>query len=123
MPYWTLIKGVNISFGNQSQKWNVLVASIKDPLIIGIDFLCHFGAVLDFDKNTFGLNKVSTEITEMRNEDGVQFEKCKVTLAKKISVPPMSILRTTAITSIPVPGKWSLCQAGITKDYCYQTLL
>ena len=34
----------------------------------------------------------------MRNEDGVHFEKCKVKLTKKISVPPMSILRTTTIT-------------------------
>ena len=49
--------GVNISFGNQSQKWNVLVASIKDPLIIGIDFLCQFGDVLDFDKTRLDLTK------------------------------------------------------------------
>ena len=49
----------------------------------------------------FGLNKVSTKITEMRNKDGVHFEKFKVKLAKKISVPPMGILRATAITSIP----------------------
>ena len=45
MNAW-MLKGVNICFGSQSQKWNVLVASIKDPLIIGIDFLsfwCHNG--------------------------------------------------------------------------------
>ena len=114
MNAW-MVKGVNICFGSQSQKWNVLVASIKDPLIIGMHFLCHFGAVLDFDKNTFGLNKVSTEFTEMRNEDGVHFEKCKLKLAKKISVPPMSILRTTAITSIPRVGEMVIVSSGNNK--------
>ena len=114
MNAW-MLKGVNICFGSQSQKWNVLVASIKDPLIIGIDFLCHFGAILDFDKNIFGLNKVSTEITEMRNEEGVHFEKCKVKLAKKISVPPMSILRTTAFTSIPGIGEMVIVSSGNNK--------
>ena len=88
MNAW-MLKGVNISFGNQSQKWNILVMSVKDPLNIGIDFLCHSGAVLDFDKHTFGLNKVSTEINEIRNEDGVHKLICKVKLAKKISVPPL----------------------------------
>ena len=38
------------------------MALIKDPLIVGIDFLYHFGAVLDFDKNTFGLNKVTKKL-------------------------------------------------------------
>ena len=33
MNAW-MLKKANISFGNQSQKWNVLMASNKDPLII-----------------------------------------------------------------------------------------
>ena len=48
---------------------------------------------------------MSTEITEMRNEDDDHFEKCKVKLAKKISMMPMSILRTTALTSISSIGE------------------
>ena len=58
---------------------------------------------------------MSTEIIEMRKEDGVHFEKCKVKLAKKISVPPMSILRTTAITSIPSIGEMVIVSSGNNK--------
>ena len=64
----TQIKCVQQMQGNQTEmvakitqaidQNGVLVASIKDLLITGIDFLCHLGAVLDFDKNTFALNKV-----------------------------------------------------------------
>ena len=77
---------------------------------MGIDFLCDFGTVLD--KNTFRLNKVSTKITEMRNKDGVHFEKCKVKLIKKINVPPMIKLRTTAITSVPSIGEMVIVLSG-----------
>ena len=68
---------------------------------------------MDFDKTL--LDKVSTEITEMRNEDGVHFEKCKMKLTKNISVPPMSILRTTAITSIPSIGEMGIVSSGNNK--------
>ena len=57
--YGWLIGDVPISFKSQpSMKWRMLVATIKYPIIIGIDFLCNFGAVLNFNKYTFTLNRV-----------------------------------------------------------------
>ena len=51
----------------------------------------------------------------MRNEDGVHFEKCTVKLPRKISVPPMSIQKITAITSIPSKGEIVIVSSGNNK--------
>ena len=57
------------------------------------------------------LDNLSTENTETRNKDGVHFEKFKV----KLSVPPMSILRIAAITSIPSTGEMVIVSSGNNK--------
>ena len=44
-----LLEGVEIAFGQTKNIWNVYVAQIAEPVIIGIDFLFHFGAKLDFE--------------------------------------------------------------------------
>ena len=49
--YGWLIEDVPIfSNGQSSMKWKMLVATIKHPIIIVIDFLCNLGAVLNFNK-------------------------------------------------------------------------
>ena len=57
----------------------------------------------------------------MKNEEGVYLYTCKLRLAKKISVPPMNILKTTAINSIPCVGEMVIVSekyrlAGIAKN-------
>ena len=52
-----LIERIEISFGETKNVWSLYVAKIVEPCINGIDFLCHFGAKLDFQNCTFTLNK------------------------------------------------------------------
>ena len=51
----------------------------------------------------------------MRNENGVHFKKCKVKLATRISVPPMSKLRTTSIISFQSIGERVIVSSGNNK--------
>ena len=41
-------KGIYLAFKDCVYVWDVLVADISDAVIIGTDFMCHFGANLNF---------------------------------------------------------------------------
>ena len=95
-----LIEGVDISFGQTKNVWNVYVAQIIEPVIIGIDFLCHFGAKLDFQNCTFTLNDQKKVIHLFKTESGDSFEVSSVTLDKKLVIPPNSVVRTLVKSSL-----------------------
>ena len=91
--YGWLIEDVSISFkGQLAMKWKMLVAAIKDPIIIGIDFLCNFGAVLNFNKYMFTLNRVEQDMTHLKTPDGDEFNTHKIILDKKIEIPSNTVL-------------------------------
>ena len=55
-----LFEGIRVSFREPpSLAWKFYVANIAESLIIGIDFLCRFKAVLNLDKGTLMLNRYS----------------------------------------------------------------
>ena len=90
--YGWLIEDVPIYFNGQpSMKWKMLVAAIKDPIIIGIDFLCNFGAVLNFNKYTFTLNRVEQDMTHLKTPDGDEFNTHKIIRDKKIHIPSNTV--------------------------------
>ena len=87
-----LAKGVVISFRGVKHTWDVYVAPIAEPLIIGIDFLCHFGAKIDFVNCTFALQTAVTDIQHFRNSDGCDFEVFPISLSKQKSIPGNSVV-------------------------------
>ena len=79
-----LYAGVEVSFnGNSVYTWKFYVASIKEPLIIGLDFLCHFGATLDFRKGNFRIQDRKENLKEFVTVERDEFTSCKVVLDKK----------------------------------------
>ena len=95
-----LLEGIEITFGQTKNFWNVYVAQIAEPLIIGIDFLCHFGAKLDFRNYIFTLNDEKKGIHLFKTESGDSFEVCPVTIDKKTVIPPNSVVRTLVKSSL-----------------------
>ena len=90
--YGWFIEDVSISFnGQSSMKWKMLVATIKDPIIIGIDFLYNFGAVLNFNKYKFTLNRVEQDMTHLKTPDGYEFNTHKIILDEKIHIPSNTV--------------------------------
>ena len=96
-----LIKRIEISFGETKNIWSLYVAKIVEPCIIGIDFLCHFGAKLDFQNCTFTLNKEQRGIQQFKNEMGDCFDIFPVIIDKKIVIPPNSVARLLVRASLP----------------------
>ena len=99
------VTGLKISFDDTpGHRWNVLVASIQEQLIIGVDFMCHFRCVLDFHNYSFVLNKVNRDLTEFKTKDGESFEQHEVRLLHSITVPSRKMMRTLADTQ-PLPSE------------------
>ena len=98
MDAWK-VSGIRISFDDsKGYKWNVLVAPIQEKLIIGVDFMCHFGCVLDFNDFSFAIHNVNKELTDIRTKDGKSIERNQVKLKHCVTVPPRQIVRVDAET-------------------------
>ena len=95
-----LLEGVEITFGQTKNIWNIYVAKITEPVIIGIDFLCHFGVKLDFRNYTFTLNDEKKGIHLFKTESGDGFEVCPVTIDKKTVIPHNSVVRILVKSSL-----------------------
>ena len=114
--YGWLIEDVPISFkGQPSMKWKMLVAAIKDPIIIGIDFLCNFGAVLNFNKYTFTLNRVEQDMTHLKTPDGDEFNTHKIILDQKIHIPSNTVLRIMVKSEMPLNTDMVVISSGSNK--------
>ena len=122
--YGWLIEDVPISFNSQpSMKWKMLVAAIKDPIIIGIDFLCNFGAVLNFNKYTFTLNRVEQDMTHLKTPDGDEFNTHKIILDQKIHIPSNTVLRIMVKSEMPLNTDMVVISSGFNKGALLPNLL
>ena len=117
-----LCEGVVISFnGNQLKfTWKFYVAPIKEPVILGIDFLCHQHAVLNFNKGTMTLGKSVIKVPQLRTVEGQQYAVCSVVVPEAIDIPPNSVLRTMATLSTPLKGDIAIVSSGTNRGLCYQ---
>ena len=110
-----LIRGIFISFGSSTYKWDVLVASVKDQLIIGMDFMCHFGVKLNFMDYTFTLQGEVLEFNHVRSKSNGIFETCRVFIDKKLTVPGNSVMLVQAKTSVSSNSDFVFEPAGENK--------
>ena len=82
------ISEVEISLNDQHvYEWNFYIASIEQPVVIGIDFLCHFHAILDFSNYTFTLTGVAQELSVLVSEGGSKFLTSQIILEKNLKIP------------------------------------
>ena len=80
-----LFEGVKVSFSElQSFTWKFYVANIAEPLIIGLDFLCNFKAVLNLDKGILMLNRYSLRLNQFKTSKGNQYSCVPVIANEKI---------------------------------------
>ena len=102
-----LCAGVEVSFnGNSVYTWKFYVAPITEPLIIGLDFLCQFGAALEF---------VTAE--------GNEFISGKVVLDKKVSIPPKTVINTHARLDGCLKGEVVITSSGFNRGALLPNLL
>ncbi len=76
---------LHASLGKNKIEISVLIAAIKHPLILGMDFIQKHEAVLDFGNTTC---KIGTEEFFLERSD--RQKACRLTLRRAVIVPPLS---------------------------------
>ena len=116
--------GVEVSFnGEEVYTWKFYVAPISEPLIIGLDFMCHFGATLDFQKGIFKIQDTRISLKEFITEDGQEYTSCKVLLEKKVSIPPETVINTHARLDGCLQGDIAISSSGQNRGALLPNLL
>ena len=111
-----LCEGINVSFQDkQTYTWGFYVANITEPVIIGIDFLCHFKALLNFGQCTLTLNNCTLPIEEFRSENGDLYSVSLVLVSEKMEIPPNTVFRTFAQVQGCIQGAAVISSSGKNK--------
>ena len=94
---------INIKFGNQWVRHNVIIANISNDGLIGIDFLVQHGIKIDFAKQTIHVEgeEILAQCRSTRNES------CRVAISEGVMIPAGTRRIIQAKTSYPLAtGSW-----------------
>ena len=119
-----LFEGVKVSFNSTKVfTWNFFVADILEPLIIGIDFLCHFKAVMDFDKCSLTLGNSLLRLSKFQTNEGKVYSSCQVVTQERLEIPPNCVLRATAGLTDTLSGDVVISSTGHNKGALLPNIL
>ena len=104
-------KNVQIELAGQIYIWDVYIAPITDPVILGLDFMVKHKAVLDVGNNTLSIGKNIIHATIKRNGDS-EYNVSRVFLEQNVSIPPNSVMITQGCFEKPLQGDYILQSSG-----------
>ena len=79
---------IRLKIGNLRTKWSFVVADITDEIILGIDFLQHYNAVIDLTDYSVKLRGEVAELILTKDNETMKIYRVK--LANRTTVPPAS---------------------------------
>ena len=86
----------------------MLVAPIEDSFILGLDFLKAHSGVIDLKEDTVNLNGYRTN-AQMRKNKNEKYSVQRVTLARKVVVPPNTEIIAGVQFSVPSSKTFLVC--------------
>ena len=95
---------VPLTIGGQPYRWNLLAAPITDSFILGLDFLRDKKGKIDLAENILTLGNQQLQAIQIKRTDGECYSVSRITLDRKVVVPPYSMVKTSTKFSA-VPGK------------------
>ncbi|CAG2249191.1 unnamed protein product [Mytilus edulis] len=82
---------IPIEIGKLKSKWRFVTANINDNIILGIDFLEKFGAVIDMANYTVHINNEAIPAVCLVGNEGEEINLYRISIKKKTVVPPHSL--------------------------------
>ncbi|VDI51055.1 Hypothetical predicted protein, partial [Mytilus galloprovincialis] len=79
---------LDVTVGKLKVKWRFVAAEITDKVILGIDFLEHFKAIIDLGNYTVQINQDLIPAICLGNKEGKISHVYRVTVGRKTVVPP-----------------------------------
>ena len=105
------LRGVKVSFTDSQ----FLHGIIAEPLIIGMDFLCDYKAILNLDTGILMLNRHSLRLNNFKTSDGKLYSLVPVSAHEKLNIPLSSVLRTSARLAKTLSGDIVISSSGENK--------
>ena len=85
-----LVHNVPVALGTKQFTWDIVVAPITDPVILGLDFLLFARGVIDLEQNVLKIGNENIPACMKRNDSGNSISVCRVTLNKTTRIPANS---------------------------------
>ncbi|CAG2245689.1 unnamed protein product [Mytilus edulis] len=82
---------LDVTVGKLKVKWRFVAAEITDKVILGIDFLEHFKAIIDLGNYTVQINQDLIPAICLGNKEVKILHVYRVTVGRKTVVPPQSM--------------------------------
>ncbi|VDH91344.1 Hypothetical predicted protein [Mytilus galloprovincialis] len=82
---------LDVTVGKLKVKWRFVAAEITDKVILGIDFLEHFKAIIDLGNYTVQINQDLIPAICLGNKEGKISHVYRVTVGRKTVVPLQSM--------------------------------
>ena len=86
-----IARNVPLKIGFKKIKWDLYVASLEEPVILGLDLLMDLKAVIDLGENSVRIGGDVVCATAHINKIGVKYNVRRVTLRDRTVAPPHSI--------------------------------
>lgn len=105
---------VSLQVGDLDVKWPVVVAPIGDPLLLGLDFLVKYQAVIDLPGQRLGLGECEVP-TELRPPLLDRDAECRLELVRAVRVPPHGVVYAEVVGRGWPVGTVLIRESGSTK--------
>ena len=106
-----LIRGVAMVIGERSFRLDMYIAPITDPFILGLDFLLQHECKVDFHRCTIEIGGDVVSAALIRNGQET-FQVAKVTLVKKVVVPPNTIRFAVCAATMEADQEYVVTSVG-----------
>jgi hypothetical protein len=88
--------GTTVTVGKTETKWRIIVAKITDPVILGLNLLTKFDAVIDLTDFSITIKGEKIEVRQVKSQT-TTFMVCRVKLDETLVFPPNSTVRLPCI--------------------------
>ena len=82
---------LDVKLGSLKAKWKLVVADISDDIILDIDVLEHFHAIIDLANYSIRINQESIPALCLKNRYGSSSTVYRVSIGRRVIVPPNSM--------------------------------
>ena len=108
------MKQVPIIIGEKSYLWDVVAADLKDDMLLGNDFLREYGAAINLQNNTLTMKDGQSIPAVYKRINDQTFHISRVTSARTVVIPPMSVKAVHVLLSSNDPVEMILEPVFIT---------
>jgi hypothetical protein len=86
-----VVENILLKIGSINMNWNMLVADVKDTLILGLDFLDGNKGVIDHGQFNISINQELIPASYISNDENEDIQIYRIKVTRTVLIPPYSV--------------------------------